>query len=68
MTDDPRFTKAFKALGAGVSALLTYLIGVGTAEGGLGDLSLLQWLGAVLFVLASYGITYTIPNPKVETT
>lgn len=51
-----------KAVAAGVLALVAYLVGVIPAEGGFGDVSLVQWLGAILFVGGAYGITYRIPN------
>ena len=60
---DPRLTKAFKAIASGVVALAAYLIGVIPAAGGFGDVSVVQWLGAVVFVAAGYGLTYAVPNP-----
>ena len=51
-----------KAVVSGVVALAAYLAGVIPAEGGFGDVSTVQWLGAVVFVGAGYGLTYRIPN------
>lgn len=51
-----------KAAAAGVVSLAAYLIGVIPAEGGMGDVSTVQWLGAVVFLGGAYGITYRIPN------
>ena len=51
-----------KAIAAGVGAAVAYFIGVIPAEGGFGDLSTVQWLGAVPIVLAVYGITWRVPN------
>jgi cation transport ATPase len=51
-----------KAVAAGVVTLAAYLTGVIPAEGGLGDVSTVQWLGAIVFLGAAYGITYQIRN------
>jgi len=51
-----------KAVAAGVGAGVAYFIGVIPAEGGFGDLSTVQWLGAVPVVLAVYGIIWRVPN------
>lgn len=56
--------KPYKAVASGVLALVAYLVGVIPAEGGFGDLTTVQWLGAILFVGGAYGITYAIPNPR----
>jgi len=50
-----------KAASSGVVALAAYLAGVVPAEGGFGDLSTAQWLGAVVTLGAVYGVTYTVP-------
>ena len=42
---------------SGVVTLAAYLVGVLPADGGLGDVTTVQWLGAVVFLGASYGIT-----------
>lgn len=60
---DPRLWKAFKAIAGAVVALAAYLIGVIPASGGFGDVSVVGWLGAVVFLGAGYGITYAVPNP-----
>ncbi len=51
-----------KALAAAAGAAVAYLVGVIPAEGGFGDLNVVQWLGLVPVVLAVYGITWRIPN------
>lgn len=51
-----------KAVASAVVTLAAYLVGVIPAEGGLGDVSVVQWLGAVVFLGASYGLTYRVPN------
>lgn len=38
-------------------ALAAYLAGVLPADGGLGDVTTVQWLGAVVFLGSAYGIT-----------
>lgn len=53
-----------KAAAAAVVALAAYLVGVVPATGGLGDVTTVQWLGAVVFLGGAYGITYRIPNSK----
>lgn len=51
-----------KAVAAGIVTLAAYLIGVVPAEGGFGDVSVVQWLGAVIAVASAYGVTYAVPN------
>ena len=51
-----------KAVAAGVVSLAAYLTGVIPSEGGFGDVSTVQWLGAVVFLGAAYGITYQVSN------
>lgn len=51
-----------KAVAAAIVTLAAYLAGVIPAEGGLGDLSTVQWLGAVVFLGGAYGVTYRVPN------
>lgn len=53
-----------KAIAAGVGAAAAYFIGVIPAEGGFGDLTTIQWLGAVPVVLAVYGIVWRVPNSE----
>lgn len=65
---DPRLWKAFKAIGGAAVALAAYLIGVIPAAGGFGDVSLVGWLGAIVFLGAGYGITYAVPNPAAPST
>lgn len=56
-----------KAIASGVAALAAYLVGVMGAEDGLGDVSVVQWLGAVVFLAGTYGLTYAVPNrPRPE--
>lgn len=55
-----------KAIASGVVTLAAYLIGVIPAEGGFGDVSVIQWLGALIALGAAYGVTYSVPNrPRV---
>lgn len=51
-----------KAVASSVVALAAYLVGVVPAQGGLGDVSTVQWLGAVVFLGGAYGITYGVSN------
>lgn len=46
-----------RGIASGVVALAAYLVGVVPAEGGFGDVSTVQWLGAVVFLGSAYGIT-----------
>lgn len=46
-----------RAAASGIVALAAYLVGVIPAEGGFGDVSVVQWLGAVVFLGSAYGIT-----------
>ena len=46
-----------RAVASGVVTLAAYLVGVVPAEGGFGDVTTNQWLGAVVFLGAAYGIT-----------
>lgn len=55
-----------KAVASGVVALAAYLIGVVPAEGGFADVSLVQWLGALIALAAAYGVTYQVPNRPRE--
>jgi hypothetical protein len=54
--------RAAKAIASAVVCLAAYLVGVIPASGGFGDVSVVQWLGAVVFLGGAYGITYRIPN------
>lgn len=56
------FLTYLKAFGSGVMAGAAYLVGVLQGDQGLGDLTTVQWLGLVLFVGASYGLTAAVPN------
>lgn len=60
--------KAAKAVASGLVALAGYLVGVIPAEGGFGDVSTVQWLGAVVFLGGAYGLTYAIPNARTAPT
>ena len=51
-----------KAVASSVVALAAYLVGVVPAQGGLGDVTTAQWLGAVVFLGGAYGITYGVSN------
>ena len=54
--------KYAKALAGAVVSLAAYLIGVIPAEGGFGDVSTVQWLGALVALGAAYGIVAAVPN------
>ena len=51
-----------KAVAALIVCAAAYLVGVVPAEGGLGDVSTVQWLGLIVFAGGAYGITYRVPN------
>ena len=51
-----------KAVASAVVTLAAYLAGVIPAEGGFADVSTVQWLGAVVALGASFGVTYRVPN------
>jgi hypothetical protein len=57
-----RLKPVAKAVASAVVALAAYLVGVIPAEGGFADVTTVQWLGAVVFVAAGFGITYQVPN------
>jgi hypothetical protein len=63
---DPK--KPYKAIAAAIVTLAAYLVGVIPAEGGFGDVSVVQWLGAVVFLGSAYGLTYSVSNPVVSKT
>lgn len=55
-----------KAIGSGVAAGATFLLGVWSESVGLSEafstMSGVQWLGLSLSILGAYGITYRVPN------
>jgi hypothetical protein len=51
-----------KALASGAVSLAAYLAGVIPAEGGFGDVSLGQWMLAIVAVGAAFGITAAVPK------
>lgn len=54
---------------AGASVVVTgaaYLVGVLPADGGLGDVTTVQWLGLIVFEGAAFGITQTARNANPE--
>ena len=53
-----------KAVAAACVALAAYLVGVVPAQGGFGDVTTVQWLGAVVFLGGAYGITYRVSNAE----
>ena len=61
-----------KAVAAAVVTLAAYLVGVFPADvslfAGFAQLSGLDWLGAVLFLGGSYGLTYAVSNVPSRTT
>lgn len=46
-----------RGIASGAVTLAAYLVGVLPADGGLGDVSTVQWLGAIVFLGSAYGIT-----------
>lgn len=58
--------KNAKAVLAGIGALAGYLIGVldpqALGMSAFANVTTVQWLGAVLTVLGTYGITWAVPN------
>lgn len=54
-----------KALAQVVVTACAYLIGVIPAAGGFGDVTIVQWLGLVVFIGASFGITQSAQNTTV---
>lgn len=48
-----------RGVASAVVALAAYLYGVLPADGGLGDVTTVQWLGAIMFLGSAYGITAT---------
>ena len=51
-----------KAVGSAIVTAAAYLVGVIPASGGFDDVSTVQWLGLVVFLGGSYGITYAAKN------
>jgi len=51
-----------KAVAAGAVSLAGYLAGVIPAAGGFGDVTTVQWLGAVVVLGATFGVVYRVPN------
>lgn len=54
-----------KAIAAGLGAAAAYLVGVIPAEGGIGDITTIQWIALVPIVLGVYGITWGVPNTPI---
>lgn len=55
-----------RALAQVVVTACAYLIGVIPAAGGFGDVTVVQWLGLIVFVGAAFGITQSAQNTTVE--
>lgn len=53
-----------KALAALAVCAAAYLVGILSADQGIGDVTTAQWLGLVVFMGGAYGITYVVPNAK----
>lgn len=57
---------AAKAIGAGVAAGATFLLGVWSESAALNEafdaMTGVQWLGLVLSIAGAYGIIYRVPN------
>lgn len=51
-----------KAILAGIISLSGYLVGILTGDQTLADVSFVQWLGAILFLGGTFGITYKAAN------
>lgn len=54
-----------KAVVSLVVCAAAYLVGILTGDQSLGDLTTVQWLGLVVFLGASFGVTYGVPNRAV---
>lgn len=58
--------KTAKAIGAGIGAGATYLLGVWSEDAGFLEafetMTGVQWLGLTLSILGVYGITYRLTN------
>lgn len=50
-----------KAVAASLVVAAAYLVGVVPATGGFGDVTVVQWLGLVVFMGGAFGITYAVP-------
>ena len=50
-----------KAAASALVCAAAYLVGVVPAEGGVQDVSQLQWLGLVVFMGGAYGIVFHLP-------
>lgn len=59
-----KFKWTAKAVAGGVLAALTYLLGVLGGHGHFTDVTTSQWLELVIYVLASYGVVFSVPNGK----
>jgi len=55
-----------KAIASGVVAVAAYLAGVIPAAGGFGDVTVQQWLGAVVVLGAAYGVTAAAPRNRLS--
>lgn len=60
--------KAFAAALVAVVGVAIYLTSILSGTEGLGDVTVVEWLGGIIYVAASFGITFaTPPNaPKVR--
>jgi len=56
-----------KASAAAAVCAAAYLVGVVPAEGGIGDLTTVQWLGLVVFMGGAYGVTFHVPYQSTST-
>lgn len=56
-----------KAVVSLIVCAAAYLVGILSGDQTLADVTVVQWLGLVVFLGASYGITYAVPNrPKAQ--
>ena len=57
-----------RSIAAVLVTTAAYLVGVIPSDGGLGDVTVVQWLGLVVFLGASFGITQSAQNATPTTT
>ena len=57
-----------KAAASALVCAAAYLVGVVPAEGGVQDVSQLQWLGLVVFMGGAYGIVFHLPYVSTKPT
>jgi hypothetical protein len=59
-------TRHWKAFAGAAVTLAAYLVGVIPPAGGFGDVTTVQWLGAVVFVGGAFGVTAAVRNRQPD--